>query len=254
LCTLFTPLHFPQITRINPLASSAGSRYSPPMRLITIALVLSLAACGRPLTTGEAALLSQLYGESFATDRARLHNGALVGSVTFKRKKRPRLTCRERIFPEGRDEIVTTSPAAVALFNHVFFAKPFFSKDYMHGYPESMSLYAAMLFSHEATHIWQWQNRATTGYHPLKAAAEHAAVDDPYLFNVSTENRFLDYPYEQQASLVEEYVCCTSLDPEAPRTKRLHIMLSEAFPLTDLHIPQEVSLPWDGAETRNICR
>jgi len=224
------------------------------MRLIALALILFLAACGRPLTTGETALLSQLYGESFATERARLHNGALVGSVTFKRKKRPRLTCRERIFPEGRDEIVTTSPAAVALFNHVFFSKPFFSKDYMHGYPESMSLYAAMLLAHEATHIWQWQNRATTGYHPLKAAAEHSAVDDPYLFEIKTDNRFLDYPYEQQASLVEEYVCCTALDPDAPRTARLHAMLSEALPLQNIHIPQKVSLPWNGAETRNICR
>ncbi|MCV2893310.1 hypothetical protein [Lentibacter sp. XHP0401] len=224
------------------------------MRLLALALFLTLAACGRPLSTGEKSFINQIYGPSFAAERARLHNGALVGSVTFKRKKRPRLTCRERIFPERPEEIVTTSPAAVALFNHVFFAKPFFLKDYMHGYPDSMSLYAAMLFAHEATHIWQWQNRATTGYHPLKAAAEHSAVDDPYLFEIETENRFLDYPYEQQASLVEEYVCCTSLDPEAPRTKRLQSMLSEAFPLGNIHIPQKVSLPWDGAETDRICR
>jgi hypothetical protein len=224
------------------------------MRLFALALLLSLAACGRPLSTGEKSFLNQLYGPTFTTERARLHNGALVGSVTFHRKARPRLTCRERIFPPTRDEIVTTSPAAVALFNHVFFAKPLFSKDYLHGYPDSMSLHAAMLFAHEATHIWQWQNRAQTGYHPLKAAAEHGAVNDPYLFEIKTENRFLNYPYEQQASLVEEYVCCTALDPAAPRTKRLKDLLSEAFPLKTLHIPQNVSLSWAGANPHHICR
>ena len=224
------------------------------VRGLFVCLVLSLSGCGRPLSHTEKSFIHQIYGESFATSRARLHNGALVGSVTFQRKPRPRLTCRERLFPPAEDEIVTTSPAAVALFNHVFFAKPFYSNDYLEGYPNSMSLYAAMLFAHEATHIWQWQNRAKTGYHPLKAAAEHSTVDDPYLFDINTENRFLDYPYEQQASLVEEYVCCTTLDPEAPRTQRLEEMLSAAFPLGKLHSSQEVSLPWDGARTQRICR
>ena len=111
-----------------------------------------------------------------------------------------------------------------------------------------------MLFAHEATHIWQWQNRKKTGYHPLKAAAEHGAVDDPYLFEVSTKNSFLSYPYEQQASLVEEYVCCKSLDAQAPRTKRLESMLKGAFPLGNIVIAQNVTLPWEGAKTHRICR
>lgn len=217
-------------------------------------LALSLSGCGRPLSNNEKTFINQIYGESFAESRARLHNGAPVGPVTFRRKPRPRLSCRARIFPPAGNEIVKTRPAAVALFNRVFFSKPFYKNDYLHGSPDSMSLYAAMLFAHEATHIWQWQNRAKTGYHPLKAAAEHSAVDDPYLFEIGTEKSFLDYPYEQQASLVEEYVCCTALDPAAPRTKRLADLLAAAFPLGNLHIPQEVILPWDGAETQRICR
>ncbi len=224
------------------------------MRFIAFALIFAFAACGRPLSTGEKTFLNQVYGETFNTERARFHDGALVGSVTFKRQKRPRLTCRERIFPEPEEKIVTTSPAAVALFNHVFFTKDFFLNDYLPEYPKAMNLYAAMLFGHEATHIWQWQNRKVTGYHPLKAAAEHGVMEDPYLFDVNTKNSFFDYPYEQQASLVEEYVCCKTLDAKAPRTKRLEALLKTGFPLGNLVIPQKVSLPWDGAKTRGICR
>ncbi|MBU2983246.1 hypothetical protein KO498_15670 [Lentibacter algarum] len=224
------------------------------MRYLAFALLLSVAACGRPFSENEKTFINQIYGETFNSGRPRFHNGALVGSVTFKRQKRPRLTCRERIFPEPVEEIVTTGPAAVALFNHVFYTKPFYVKDYLPDYPQEMHLYAAMLFAHEATHIWQWQNREKTGYHPLKAAAEHGRVDDPYLFEISTENKFLSYPYEQQASLVEEYVCCKSLDPAAPRTKRLESLLKGAFPLGNIVIPQKVTLPWAGAKTERICR
>lgn len=70
------------------------------MRLLAfaqcLALCLALAACGRPLSLGETALLT------------RLHNGARAGSVTFQRKSRPRLACRERLFPPARAERVTT--------------------------------------------------------------------------------------------------------------------------------------------------
>jgi hypothetical protein len=45
------------------------------------------------------------------------------------------------------------------------------------------SLAAAMFFAHEMTHVWQWQNRAVTGYHPFRAFSEHVRIEDPYLFD-----------------------------------------------------------------------
>ena len=112
-----------------------------------------------------------------------------------------------------------------------------------------------LLLIHELTHVWQWQNRARTGYHPLRAAAEHGNSDDPYLFDLDGAPAFLRYGYEQQGAIVEEYVCCRALAPEAARTKRLHAMLKGAFPVSDL--PQsresEVYLPWKQAELRGIC-
>jgi hypothetical protein len=213
-----------------------------------------LAACSRPLTQAEKNFATQIHGETIDVTRIRVRNGALIGKTTIKRQKRPRLTCRERIVPEPTSDIVTVSPAAAVLYNDVFFAKDWYEKDFLPNYPEAMSLVHAMLFAHEMVHVWQWQNRESTNYTPLKSASEHVRTDDPYLFDINTSTKFLDYGYEQQASIVEEYVCCAALDPDAPRTERLANMMRGAFPLGSLRIPENVVLPWDGADTEGICR
>ena len=97
-----------------------------------------------------------------------------------------------------------------------------------------------MLFAHEITHVWQWQNRATTGYSPLRAAREHEGGADPYLYDINTKAGFLDYGYEQQASIVEEFVCCAALDPTGSRTQRLEALISETMPIQDLKIPDKI--------------
>lgn len=223
-------------------------------RIALFICLLILAACGRPLSPGEASFATQMHGASLDVSRVRLHDGALIGKSTYTRPKRPRLACRERILPEPASDTVTVSPAAAALFSHLFFAHDWYEADYLPGYPERMSLFHAMLLAHEITHVWQWQNRARTGYTPWRSAAEHNRSADPYLFDIDTRADLLDYGYEQQASIVEEYVCCAALDPGAPRTGRLEAMLRAAFPMQRLHIPAQVSLPWKGAKTRGICR
>ncbi len=226
------------------------------MMLRALFLILVVAACGRPLTETERSFASRLHGAALDLDRVRLVEGAPVGAVTFHRKPRPRVTCRERILPPTKEEIVTAKPAAVTLFQKVYFTKGWYLDDYLPDFPQRMNLVAAMLLAHELTHVWQWQNRQVTGYHPLRAAAEHGASDDPYLFELETSPDFLDYGYEQQGAIVEEYVCCRALAPEAARTKRLHGMLSAAFPVSDLpHSTREsdVLLPWKGAEIAGIC-
>ena len=224
------------------------------MRAVVFLALLLVAACGRPLTEGEAGFARALHGGTIATDRVRFVQGALVGSVTYRRPKRPRVTCQARLYPEPRDAVVTVSPAAVALYNRVFYTRDYYLGDYLAGAPEVLDLAAAMLFAHEMTHVWQWQNRARTGYSPLRAGREHVRLEDPYLFDARSGDPFLAYGYEQQASIVEEYVCCAALDPDAPRTARLRALLEGAFPVGDLRIPDKIYLPWAGAETEGICR
>lgn len=225
------------------------------MRFLALLSALLILSCGRPLTPTETAFATRMHGDSLETARIRVVNGAPIGEYTYKRPKRPRLACRERILPEPDSDVITVAPAAVVLFNTVFFTKDWYAPDYLPRYPDRMSLVHAMLLAHEMTHVWQWQNRRITGYSPWRAAREHRATD-PYLFDAESETQrnFLDFGYEQQASIVEEYVCCATLDPDAPRTKRLKELLRGTFPTEDLIRPQEVLLPWNGVETDGICR
>ncbi|MBB97061.1 MAG: hypothetical protein CML68_20995 [Rhodobacteraceae bacterium] len=236
------------------MARSVFAKPGRPWIILLAALCLA-AGCGRSLTENEAAFSAQIHGASLDTDRVRLVRGAMVGSVTFVRKPRPRVTCRERILPPAKEETVTVSPAAVALFNRIFFTHDWYTDDYLKEYPERLQIVAAMLLAHELTHSWQWQNRNITGYHPLRAAAEHQRSDDPYLFDLSTSPEFLSYGYEQQGTIVEEYVCCRALAPQADRTRRLHDMLSDALDPSPLPQSREsdVYLPWAGAELDGIC-
>jgi hypothetical protein len=141
------------------------------------------------------------------------------------------------------------SPAATVIFNRVLLREDLYRPDMMQGWPDEIDLVQAMLFAHEATHVWQWQNRKRTGYHPIRALSEHATNSDPYLFDTETEADFLSFGYEQQGSIVEEYVCCYLLDPDAPRTERLRRMISEYMPITGLEqavSTPRIRLPWAG--------
>ncbi|UWQ34186.1 hypothetical protein K3555_06725 [Leisingera sp. M527] len=224
------------------------------IRVLLLAL-LALSACGRPLTETERAYLAGLHGSSLNAGKVRIVRGAPVGAVTFRRMLRPRVTCRERILPPVTEEVVTSSPAAVALFNRIFFARVWYTENYLPDYPDKLHLVEAMLLAHEVTHVWQWQNRKQTGYSPLRAAAEHGQNRDPYLFDLEGEPDFLTYGFEQQGAIIEEYVCCRALAPQAARTRRLHGMLAAAMPVSALPQNREsdVYLPWKDAELRGIC-
>lgn len=225
------------------------------MRVLLILCLVVLSACGRPLTDNEASFARILHGETLDVSRVRIVEGAPTRAVTFRRAPRPRTTCRERILPPVTDEIVTGKPAAVALYNHVLFDRDWYLDDYLPDYPDQIGLIAAMLFAHEITHVWQWQNRRETGYTPWRAAFEHRGTDDPYLFDLDKMPAFSDFGYEQQGAIVEEYICCRALDPAAPRTARLHALLAQAMPVQPLPESRAfaVGLPWEGVEINGIC-
>ena len=225
------------------------------MRMRALIVLLVLAACGRPLSDAERAFMGQIQ-PGLETARIRMVENPLIGLRVSTIALRPRNTCRELILPPPSTPTVQTRTAGMVLFQRVMVAPDYYLEDYLAGYPDRINLIAAMYFAHEMTHVWQWQNRDVTGYHPLRAAAEQWVSDDPYLFDPNEERTLLDYGFEQQASLVSEYVCCRMLDPGGARTARLERILS---PLMDTPAagaqtsPMEVSLPWAGADTDGIC-
>ena len=224
-------------------------------QMLRIALVLlALTACSRPLTEAERAFAGTIHGPSLNADAVRIHGRNPLYLLKQSRDARPRIACRERIRPPEVSP-VETRIAATVLFNRAFFAKPFFQGDYLPDYPARMNLPDAMLLAHELTHVWQWQNADQTGYHPLKAAAEHQN-DDPYLFDLPKGAIFADYGFEQQGGLVEEFVCCRALDPDGARTSKLYRLLSPVFPALERRsrVPVEsLMLPQGHENLSKIC-
>lgn len=224
------------------------------MRPVALLCLLAAATgCGRPLAPSEETFLVEVLGPKLDTDGVRIHDGALIGNIPMTRPPRPWKACRERIFPPETEPEIETSIFGFVLGSHMFIARKYFAEDFLEGYPDTLPLASAMIIAHEMTHVWQWQNRDLTGYAPWRAAGEHAMSEDPYLFDIG-DREFLDYPYEQQASIVEEFVCCSALDPEGTRTARLHDLLSPAFPdLPRQSKAGKVALPWEGVTTDGIC-
>ncbi|WP_317133902.1 hypothetical protein [Tropicibacter oceani] len=206
----------------------------------------------------ETAYLKALQGDQIDTQKIRVVDGHFAGSYVYTIPVRPRTTCQERIWPPlEKERTVEVSPAASVIYNTMLFREDLYRDDLMEGWPTKIDLAQAMLLAHESVHVWQWQNRDRTGYTPLKALSEHTASADPYLFDPDKTADFLSYGYEQQGSIVEEYVCCRLLDPAAPRTARLRAMIAQHMPVDGLDrvLGQgTVRLPWAGVQTEGICR
>ena len=100
------------------------------------------------------------------------------------------------------------------LFQTVMVAPDYYLDDYVSDYPDRINLIAAMYFAHEMTHIWQWQNRELTGYHP--------AALDPEGARTARLERMLGQVMD--------------LTPVAQRADR-----------------PDVLLPWQDAELEGIC-
>lgn len=224
------------------------------LRAFALAGLLALASCGRALTGAEAELASALFGPTLDPAPVRLVSNGLVGATWRTYPVRPRLSCRERIAPPRPGAVFTARPGAIALWQRVQFRPDVYRPDYAARHEGHRNLAAAMFLAHELTHVWQWQNRRATGYTPWRAAREHLGAEDPYLFGEANGRGFLDYGYEQQAGMVEEYLCCRTLDPQGARTRRLDALLRGHLPLAPLPDgPETVWLPRGGEDPRGIC-
>ncbi len=224
--------------------------------LLRLVLPGLLAACAnRPLTPAERAFTETVMGPAVATEDVRLVKGAVVGLISVTVNPRPQTACREKLYPPLEEPIRANFPA-FARGRTIYYTRAFWSKDFLAGYPTVLDLDQAMRLAHEMTHVWQWQERRKTGYSPFAAAFEHVGGDDPYLVEIDPERAFTDYGWEQQGSIVEEFVCCRALDPDGARTKQLTGLVRQVFPgaaSADALPKGRIRIPWARAELRGIC-
>lgn len=200
--------------------------------LLLVACLVGLQACGRPLAPGEMALAADLFGTSLDTNAVRIKRTGVEGSPEpppplpkdpVPIKIRPGIC--DRVSPDPP----VGPPPAFALYNQLNVDTEFYRDDLAPGWPDRILLPQVFLLAHELVHVWQWQNRALTGYRPIKAALESVLRRDPYFYVPGKGGGFLDYGFEQQASLVEDYFCYAIFDPENPRRGVLRAILSPYF-------------------------
>lgn len=225
------------------------------MRCLILLGFLILAACGRPLSDAETRFAAEFHGPQLDTSKIRIRQAPVLKLYSATYPAPPRDTCAQKLLPPPEGPTVEGSPAATVLFNTININPDFIARDYMPAYPDAALLLASMFIAHELVHVWQWQNRDVTGYHPLKAAREHQTSPDPYLFSLGNRD-FLDFGYEQQGAIAAEYVCCAALAPTAPRTKRLETLLTPYFRLQNMTSQLDSAkmvLPWNEVEIAGIC-
>ena len=202
------------------------------IRILAILLVLS--ACSRPLTPSEERFANDLFGPSLDTSKVRVAQGL---GITPLYKTIPKA---QATVVQGTDKACIRTPAptrstnppqAFAVGNRLHFDTGLYSSDMALVWPEYLRFPHAIILAHELTHAWQWQNRARTRYSPWRAVRESVLKVDPYFSNPDDAPSFLLFGYEQQAAIVEDYVCFAVANPTHPRRYELREILDPVLPM-----------------------
>ncbi|SEK32179.1 hypothetical protein SAMN05421666_1856 [Roseovarius nanhaiticus] len=200
----------------------------------------ALAACSRPLTPNERAFAADIIGPALDVDRVRIARGFTTIPEA------PQTPDISDLYPIVDENTVTGlctrsapeprsgPPPGWALWNRVHFNREFYRADLAPGWPKAARFPQGLVLAHELVHVWQWQNRRITGYRPTRAALESVLNMDPYFYVPDEGATLLDFGYEQQAALLEDYLCHALYDPAAPRRAELRPLLAPYFPLDRL--------------------
>lgn len=213
------------------IAFRVGSRV-----VALIFILLASSGCSRPLTEGEAAVGRALFGDELDVSRVRLARGLGFAPPPGARAEKvvvvPReyLTCERQPITTLEQKLVP--PAAFVLWNRIHWNSNLWRADLMGGYPEhGVPVSHFLILAHELVHVWQWQNRDKTGYAPWRAFREGVTSFDPYVYDISRQKPFAEYGYEQQARILEDWLCWRVLDPDHPKRWALERILAPHFPL-----------------------
>ncbi len=202
------------------------------MRSWAVFVFLAVTACARPLTDAEEQLAKDVFGPSLDTSKVRVAHGAgILPPGKTRVTKVTRVQGTDKACVRVPQPLAERQPAqAFAIANRIHFHTGLYSSDMVLNWPDVLRFPNALVFAHELTHVWQWQNRKRTGYTPLRAGLESLQLIDPY-FVPPGEAAFLSFGYEQQASIIEDYLCFVFANPNHPRRSELRAILEPVFPV-----------------------
>jgi len=202
------------------------------MRRTILGVLALLAACSRPLSPAETEFAHDLFGPSLDTSQVRVTQGLgiapLYSTVPVRRAtlKATDQACVRKPLPRGAQP-----PQAFAYRNWLHFDSTLYSSDMAYRWPKALRIPQALILAHELTHAWQWQHRATNGYSATRVIAESLRLADPYYAPPGSRPVFHSYGFEQQAAMVEDFVCFTVANPGNPRRMELHAFLAPVLPI-----------------------
>ena len=204
------------------------------MRFLILMAFLGLAACsGRPLAEGERALAADFFGPGLDVEKVRVKSGFRGAPSTKDTSTPPDQIKPIKIRPGICDRTAPSAPEGPppgwALYNTIHFSREYYRADTAPGWPDKVLIPQTFIMAHELVHVWQWQNRHLTGYRPAKAGLESVFNIDPYFYVPQDGDGFLKYGFEQQASLLEDYLCYGLFDPENQRRAKIRAILSPYF-------------------------
>ena len=202
------------------------------MRDLVVFAFLALAACARPLTESEEKLAKDVFGPSLNTSKIRVAHGAgVLPPFQTRVTKVTRVQGTDQACLRVQQPLAERQPAqAFAIGNRMHFHTGLYSTDMVLDWPNVLRFPHALVFTHELTHVWQWQNRERTGYTPFRAGLESLRFIDPY-FAPPGEAPFFSFGYEQQAAIVEDYLCFVFANPNHPRRAELRAILEPVLPV-----------------------
>ncbi|MCZ4351602.1 hypothetical protein O4H61_03655 [Roseovarius aestuarii] len=200
---------------------------------------LALAGCSRPLTPNEQRFAADVLGPGLNTDVVRVSQGLGLAVPPETPAEAPNAhVVGSEIHPGFCDRTAPQAPSgpppAWALYDRISLTAPIYQPDTATQWPHAAQFPQALIMAHELVHVWQWQNRARTRYRPMRAALESVFNLDPYFYVPDRASGLLSYGYEQQAALLEDYLCYALYDPTNPRRDMLRPILSPHFPLDRL--------------------
>ena len=201
--------------------------------VLVVFVLVVLAACGRPLTQSEIAFAHDLFGDEIDAPTAR---APLAPGVAPPARKLPseakiivgteRACVRTRVAAGERQRA-----KAYALWNLMQFDHDLYAPDMALQYPDRVRFPNTFILAHELTHVWQWQNRAESGYSPWRAVLEAIRLTDPYFSTRDDAPEFLSFGFEQQAAMITDFVCFTASNPDHPRRQELRELLLPVLPV-----------------------